>query len=176
MSETENTASGSNPVATTSPEDVGLCEHCVSGARLSGTLKGTFVNTTPLPTYVALAGTKTDHATPEVSNAEGAGAGTDSADVKATKITPGSTKALVIVPDIFGFSLPNPKLMADILAEKCGIDVWAFDIFSGWFILDLEYLSPHPFYSFISSISSSSFLIDFLTTHFYLLLSYISCI
>jgi hypothetical protein len=128
MSETENVASGST--LNVKPEDIGLCEHCVTGAKLSGTPKGVFMNTTPLPTYVATAGTRADHAISSATNAEGAEGATASGGSKST-FTPGSAKALVIIPDIFGFSLPNPQLLADIFAEQCGIDVWAVDIFNG---------------------------------------------
>lgn len=40
-------------------------------------------------------------------------------------------KAIVILTDIFGLSIPNPKIIADVLAEQTGYDVWVPDVFNG---------------------------------------------
>lgn len=40
-------------------------------------------------------------------------------------------KAIVILTDIFGLSIPNPKVIADVIAEQTGYDVWVPDVFNG---------------------------------------------
>lgn len=40
-------------------------------------------------------------------------------------------KAIVLLTDAFGLSLVNPKILADRLAEKVGVDVWVPDLFNG---------------------------------------------
>lgn len=88
-------------------ENPGICENCIKGERLSGIPKGTLIATTPLPSYFASATGET--------NPDGQKSG----------------NALILLPDIFGFNLPNPKLLADRFAELCGVDVWAVDVFNG---------------------------------------------
>ena len=41
------------------------------------------------------------------------------------------TKAIVLLTDIFGLPLPNPRIVADQLAEQVGVDVWVPDLFNG---------------------------------------------
>jgi carboxymethylenebutenolidase len=41
------------------------------------------------------------------------------------------TKAIVLLTDIFGLPLPNPRIVADQLAEQVGVDVWVPDYFNG---------------------------------------------
>ena len=41
------------------------------------------------------------------------------------------TKAIVLLTDIFGIVLPNPRILADHLAEEAGLDVWVPDFFNG---------------------------------------------
>jgi dienelactone hydrolase len=41
------------------------------------------------------------------------------------------TKAVVLLTDIFGLVLPNPRIVADLLAERVGVDVWVPDFFNG---------------------------------------------
>jgi dienelactone hydrolase len=41
------------------------------------------------------------------------------------------TKAIVLLTDIFGLPLPNPRIVADHLAEQVGVDVWVPDFFNG---------------------------------------------
>jgi dienelactone hydrolase len=43
------------------------------------------------------------------------------------------SKAIVLLTDIFGLPLPNPKIIADHLAEHVGVDVWVPDYFNGEF-------------------------------------------
>lgn len=43
------------------------------------------------------------------------------------------SKAIVLLTDIFGLPLPNPKIVADHLAEHIGVDVWIPDFFNGAF-------------------------------------------
>jgi carboxymethylenebutenolidase len=40
-------------------------------------------------------------------------------------------KAIVLLTDIFGLPLPNPKIVADQLAKRVGVDVWVPDLFNG---------------------------------------------
>lgn len=42
-----------------------------------------------------------------------------------------SKKAVVLITDIFGLKLVNPKLMADQYSERLKCDVWVPDIFDG---------------------------------------------
>jgi carboxymethylenebutenolidase len=41
------------------------------------------------------------------------------------------TKAIILLTDIFGLPLPNPRIVADHLAEQVGVDVWVPDFFEG---------------------------------------------
>jgi len=45
-----------------------------------------------------------------------------------------SSKAIVLLTDIFGVLLPNPRIVADHLAEHVGVDVWIPDFFNGAFL------------------------------------------
>jgi len=54
-------------------------------------------------------------------------------------------KAICLLTDIFGSSLPNPKIVADYLAEHVGVDVWVPDFFLGkpiFKVNDLNELEP----------------------------------
>lgn len=42
-----------------------------------------------------------------------------------------TTRAVVVLTDIFGLVLPNPKVLADLYAEQLGCDVWVPDLFAG---------------------------------------------
>jgi hypothetical protein len=42
-----------------------------------------------------------------------------------------SKKAVIILPDIFGLGINNPKILADEFAEKLGVDVYVPDMFAG---------------------------------------------
>lgn len=42
-----------------------------------------------------------------------------------------SKSAIVLLTDIFGLPLINSKIIADLLAEKTGFDVWVPDLFDG---------------------------------------------
>ena len=86
-----------------------ICPDCVTGNRLSGTPKGVEIKLFALPAYFA---------SPTGENGS------------HTK------KALVISPDVFGFGINSPKLLADIFAEKCGIDVWVADTFKGIYVIN----------------------------------------
>jgi carboxymethylenebutenolidase len=41
------------------------------------------------------------------------------------------TKAIILLTDIFGLPSPNPKIIADHLAEHVRVDVWVPDLFNG---------------------------------------------
>lgn len=40
-------------------------------------------------------------------------------------------KAVVVLTDIFGIAIPNPKIIADTIADRTGFDVWVPDLFNG---------------------------------------------
>lgn len=83
-----------------------VCEACGTGAKLSGTPVGGMHTVGKYQTYLS---------------------------TKAT-VAPGadgSTKAILILPDIFGLGIVNPKLTADMLNEKVGCDVYVPDTFEG---------------------------------------------
>ena len=40
-------------------------------------------------------------------------------------------KAVVVLTDIFGLAISNPKIIADAIAERTGFDVWVPDLFNG---------------------------------------------
>ncbi|KAI0283912.1 dienelactone hydrolase endo-1,3,1,4-beta-D-glucanase [Russula aff. rugulosa BPL654] len=52
------------------------------------------------------------------------------------------TKAIVLLTDIFGLPLPNPRIVADHLAEQVGVDVWVPDYFNGKPPADANSLEP----------------------------------
>ncbi|KAI0252366.1 dienelactone hydrolase endo-1,3,1,4-beta-D-glucanase [Lactifluus subvellereus] len=52
------------------------------------------------------------------------------------------TKAIVLLTDIFGLALPNPRIVADHLAEHVGMDVWIPDFFNGKPPVDPNTLEP----------------------------------
>lgn len=41
------------------------------------------------------------------------------------------TSAIIVLTDIFGVALKNPKIIADKLAQEVGCDVWVPDVFNG---------------------------------------------
>ncbi|KAG8866689.1 hypothetical protein FRC20_007786 [Serendipita sp. 405] len=89
-----------------------ICTNCVEGHRLPGEPKGTLLPTiAPLDAYFI-----SGHGTTEVPS---------SASFTKTK------NAIVIMTDIFGLSIPNLKVVADILASQLNTDVWVPDIFRG---------------------------------------------
>ncbi|KAH9997954.1 dienelactone hydrolase endo-1-3,1,4-beta-D-glucanase [Russula vinacea] len=51
-------------------------------------------------------------------------------------------KAIVLLTDIFGLPLPNPKIVADQLAKRVGVDVWVPDLFNGKPPFDANKLEP----------------------------------
>jgi len=52
------------------------------------------------------------------------------------------TKAIILLTDIFGLPLPNPRIVADHLAEQVGVDVWVPDFFNGKPIGDANTMEP----------------------------------
>jgi len=52
------------------------------------------------------------------------------------------SKAIVLLTDIFGLPLPNPRIVADHLAENIGVDVWIPDFFNGKPPFDANDLEP----------------------------------
>ncbi|KAI9443154.1 dienelactone hydrolase endo-1-3,1,4-beta-D-glucanase [Lactarius indigo] len=59
--------------------------------------------------------------------------------------SPQPTKAIVLLTDIFGLALSNPRIVADHLAEHVSVDVWIPDFFNGkppFKVKDLEPRSP----------------------------------
>ena len=80
------------------------CEQCTQGHVLAGEPAGSIVDGAyfhPAPTTAA----------------DGA--------------SPASTRAIVLLTDIFGLPLKNCKLIADELSKRVGCDVWVPDLFDG---------------------------------------------
>lgn len=79
---------------------------------MEGTPKGAWINPEgiPLQAYYASATNNIPTADPRVQKTK---------------------TALILAMDGFGFALENPKLQADIYAERTGVDVWVPDIFKG---------------------------------------------
>lgn len=44
-----------------------------------------------------------------------------------------SKRAVLVLTDVFGLALNNPKLIADHLSEKMQCDVWVPDMFNGMY-------------------------------------------
>ena len=42
-----------------------------------------------------------------------------------------STKAVILLTDVFGLPLKNSKILADVYAKEVGCDVWVPDMFDG---------------------------------------------
>ncbi|EIM87387.1 dienelactone hydrolase endo-1-3,1,4-beta-D-glucanase [Stereum hirsutum FP-91666 SS1] len=53
-----------------------------------------------------------------------------------------SKSAIVLLTDIFGLPLINSKIIADLLAEKTGFDVWVPDLFDGRPAFEVDDLEP----------------------------------
>ncbi|THH18711.1 hypothetical protein EW146_g2328 [Bondarzewia mesenterica] len=81
--------------------DMSFCKHCISGVRLEGTPEGTFETINGIKTYVA----------------------------KPTVDYP-KDKALLFLPDVFGFELENNRLLVDDFAKN-GFQVYFPDLFDG---------------------------------------------
>lgn len=77
------------------------CPDCITGANLPGTPKGVLKDD---GSYFAAA--------PEGGNSE-------------------HKRAVILLTDVFGLGLDNPKIMADYFAEQLQCDVWVPDIFAG---------------------------------------------
>jgi dienelactone hydrolase len=60
----------------------------------------------------------------------------------AAKDSTQRTKAIILLTDIFGLPLPNPKIVADHLAKSVGVDVWVPDLFNGKPPFDANKLEP----------------------------------
>jgi carboxymethylenebutenolidase len=77
------------------------CENCFKGTELPGTPSGKMVG----DAYLA--------------------AGPSDGAARQYKT------GIVLLTDIFGLPLKNCKIMADILAQRLGVDVWVPDLFDG---------------------------------------------
>ncbi|KAJ2921094.1 hypothetical protein H1R20_g15999, partial [Candolleomyces eurysporus] len=53
-----------------------------------------------------------------------------------------SDRAVIVLTDVFGLPLKNPKLIADTLAERLRCDVWVPDYFNGRPIFRLDDMEP----------------------------------
>jgi hypothetical protein len=82
-------------------KEVMSCPDCITGANLPGTPKGVLKDD---GSYFAAA--------PEGGNSE-------------------HKRAVILLTDVFGLGLDNPKIMADYFAEQLQCDVWVPDIFAG---------------------------------------------
>ncbi|KAI5892199.1 uncharacterized protein SCHCODRAFT_015880 [Schizophyllum commune H4-8] len=74
------------------------CPHCVRGFPLPGEPKGVLRNDLMLDAYLASPNAPSEQWTP-------------------------SHRAVVLLTDIFGLNLPNPKLLADRFSQELGCDV-----------------------------------------------------
>ena len=54
------------------------------------------------------------------------------------------SKAIILLTDVFGLPLPNPRIVADHLAEHVGVDVWVPDFFNGAFYYPIHTLWRLP--------------------------------
>ncbi|KAI0044563.1 dienelactone hydrolase endo-1,3,1,4-beta-D-glucanase [Auriscalpium vulgare] len=88
------------------------CENCFKGHVIPGEPKGTLVNGAY---FAAAGGDKTEGA---------------------------EKKAVLLLTDIFGLALVNSKIMADMFAERLGVDVWVPDLFDGHPPMTVEKLGP----------------------------------
>ncbi|KAL1733758.1 Alpha/Beta hydrolase protein [Schizophyllum commune] len=77
------------------------CPHCVRGFPLPGEPKGVLRTDLMLDAYLASPNATSEQWTP-------------------------ASRAVVLLTDIFGLNLPNPKLLADRFAQELGCDVWYF--------------------------------------------------
>ncbi|KAL4073104.1 dienelactone hydrolase [Scleroderma yunnanense] len=82
-----------------------VCPDCNRGSILPGTPTGSIVKVHGLDAYFAPAPSPS-----EIDN---------------------SSVAVVVLPDAFGLTLVNTKLIADILAKDLACDVWVPDLFNG---------------------------------------------
>lgn len=89
------------------------CPECVTGTQLLGTPLGEMRTVGQYETYFSTKATVASFA----AGSEG--------DVKSSR------RAIVILPDMFGLSINNTKLIADVLNEKVGCDVYVPDLFAG---------------------------------------------
>ncbi|KZV83716.1 alpha/beta-hydrolase [Exidia glandulosa HHB12029] len=90
-----------------------LCENCTKGFQLTGTPEGTMQ---PDGSYF--------HPRPADSDAP-------------------ATSAVLLLTDVFGLELNNPKVMADELSKSLGVDVWVPDMFNGKPLLKADDLTPY---------------------------------
>lgn len=86
-----------------------ICINCVQGYRLPGTPTGEIVRISPSVVEAYLA---SKHSTISDENARG-------------------KKAVVYLTDIFGLPLGNPQIVADMINERMGVDVYVPDMFDG---------------------------------------------
>jgi len=91
-----------------------LCEDCVRGYRIPGQPAGEMVDVGSQKAYL--------HVAPRTKRAASGPAG-------STK----GKSAVVILTDVFGLPVQNPKIIADSLSRKLGVDVYVPDIFNGDF-------------------------------------------
>ncbi|GAA5990019.1 hypothetical protein JCM10908_002422 [Rhodotorula pacifica] len=97
------------------------CSQCFQGSRLKGEPKGEMMDERlgGLAYYLA----------------KGSGSETESAASSSGR------KAIVLGTDIFGLGIPNPKIMADLFAERTHLDVYVPDYFQGEY-MDQKELRP----------------------------------
>ena len=86
------------------------CPHCVRGFPLPGEPKGVLRTDLMLDAYLASPKAISEQWTP-------------------------ASRAVVLLTDIFGLNLPNPKLLADRFSQELGCDVWVPNFFDREFCL-----------------------------------------
>ncbi|KAG9020044.1 hypothetical protein FS842_007632 [Serendipita sp. 407] len=115
-----------------------LCKNCKSGYILPGQPKGSLVNpSTESDAYYFSPAIEGE--TPAIP------AGEDSAQVTTgqSSAEPGKKMAVVLLTDIFGLQLKNPKILADNFAKKLGCDVYVPDLFQGRYAVSEAELAPY---------------------------------
>ena len=107
-----------------------FCPSCTEGITLAGDPKGQWIpadadSKLPIEAYFAPAPAPAPITTDSNAEATEAPAPVTATDEKKA--------AVVILMDAFGFGIQNPKIIADLMAQKTGLDVWVPDYFLGTF-------------------------------------------
>ena len=122
------------------------CERCVQGFVMKGEPEGRMVGSAyfhgapPSTTTTTTTTTNNNNNNNNVTTNNDNTNNDNTNDVDATSPdtspdTPrsDSTKAIILLTDIFGVDLVNCKLNADEISKRVGCDVWVPDIFGGMF-------------------------------------------
>ncbi|KAG8807843.1 hypothetical protein FRC17_004238, partial [Serendipita sp. 399] len=115
-----------------------LCKNCTSGYILPGETKGSLLNEltekdacyfSPAPNNVFSPALEVPTSGPATAN-EG-------------QRSTGEKLAVVLLTDIFGLQLKNPKIIADNFSKRLNCDVYVPDLFEGRYALSEAELAPY---------------------------------